>query len=398
MTFWALAIGWPTDNPEPDDNDDEHCLDGDGDDDDGDDRRSPSNTREALVTFAPRFRITNATTAALTRIERARGFLEAARLSEDWVAEMRTRALVREAHHTTHIEGTQLTLEESDRLLAGQTVPEARPEDVQELLNYRKAFDFVAEYLDSSDRITEGLVCEIHEHLVQGVRGDEAGPGRYRTDQNYVVDRVTGSLIYKPPPADEVRPMMAELITWLNAEQQIHLVLVAGIAQFQLLHIHPFGDGNGRTSRLLSTLCLYRAGYDFKRLFAISEYYDRDRSAYYAAIQGVRDSGMDMTGWLEYFTVGLAALMHEVRDRGEKVIRRDVILAKARQAGLRERPARLLSFLVDHGKASVSECEAALDVNRRTLQRDLKRLVEEGYAREVGSGATDPTKYYEPVL
>jgi len=71
-------------------------------------------------------------------------------------------------------------------------------------------------------------------------------------------------------------------------------------------HIHPFLDGNGRTSRLLSTLCLYRAGYDFKRLFTISEYYDRDRAAFYRAIQGVRERDMDMTGWLEYFLTGLA--------------------------------------------------------------------------------------------
>jgi len=83
-------------------------------------------------------------------------------------------------------------------------------------------------------------------------------------------------------------------------------VLVSGIAQFQLVQIHPFLDGNGRTSRLLSTLCLYRAGYDFRRLFTISQYYDRDRTAFYRAIQGVRESGMDMTGWLEYFVEGLA--------------------------------------------------------------------------------------------
>ncbi|MBI5721343.1 MAG: Fic family protein [Burkholderiales bacterium] len=62
-----------------------------------------------------------------------------------------------------------------------------------------------------------------------------------------------------------------------------HPVLVAGLAQFQLVHIHPFVDGNGRTSRLLSTLCLYRSGYGFKRLFTLSEFYDRDRSAFYSA-------------------------------------------------------------------------------------------------------------------
>ena len=76
----------------------------------------------------------------------------------------------------------------------------------------------------------------------------------------------------------------------------MHPVLVSGIAQFQLVHIHPFVDGNGRASRLLSTLCLYRAGYDFKRLFSVSEYYDHNRTGFYTALQSVRDSGMDLTG------------------------------------------------------------------------------------------------------
>ena len=98
--------------------------------------------------------------------------------------------------------------------------------------------------------------------------------------------------------------MMAALVDWLNQDQPVHPVLVSGISQFQLVHIHPFLDGNGRTSRLLSTLCLYRAGYDFKRLFTISAYYDRNRAAFYRAIQSVRNSSMDMTGWLEYFVGG----------------------------------------------------------------------------------------------
>jgi len=115
------------------------------------------------------------------------------------VREVGEQALILEAHHTTHIEGTRLTLDQAERLWKGEAVPEADPDDTRELLNYGNAFEFVSECLDS------------------------------------------------------------------------------GIAQFQLVHIHPFLDGNGRASRLLSTLCLYKAGYDFKRLFSISEYYDRDR-------------------------------------------------------------------------------------------------------------------------
>jgi Fic family protein len=79
-------------------------------------------------------------------------------------------------------------------------------------------------------------------------------------------------------------------------------------------------------------LCLYRTGYDFKRLFTISEYYDRDRSSFYRVIQSVRESGMDMTGWLEYFLEGLTTQLAEVRQRREQAIRRDVL---TKQHGLR---------------------------------------------------------------
>lgn len=183
---------------------------------------------------------------------------------------------------------------------------------------------------------------------------------------------------------------MRELVEWLRAVSDIHPVLVAGIAQFQLVHIHPFVDGNGRTSRLLSTLCLYRSGYDFKRLFTLSEFYDRDRSAFYAALQGVREHGMDLTGWLEYFVHGLAVQMEEVKARGERVIRRDVI---AREHGLNERQAQVIEVLLELDFVAIEDVEAALSgIPRRTLQRDLKKmLVEKGIA--VAEGAARATRY-----
>ena len=116
------------------------------------------------MTFAPRFSITNAIAAALTEIERARGFLDAASLSDEWVDSMRSRAFLLEAHHTTHIEGTRLTVEDAANLLAGRAVPGANPDDARELLNYRDAFEFVSAYLnerwashraDSSSRSTD---------------------------------------------------------------------------------------------------------------------------------------------------------------------------------------------------------------------------------------------------
>lgn len=324
-------------------------------------------------TFKPVFSISNKITSAITKIERARGFLDAATLSDEWIKAMAHRALILEAHHSTHIEGTQLTLEESEKILDGKNVPEADPDDIREVQNYKVAFDFVSEYLSIGMPITEGLIREIHKKLVAGVRGEKATPGQYRKVQNYVVNSRTGKIVYTPPPALAVPAMMAEMVLWLNSDKDIHPVLESGIAQFQLVHIHPFLDGNGRTSRLLSTLCLYRAGYDFKRLFTISEYYDRDRSVFYKAIQSVRENKMDMTNWLEYYITGLSTQMNEVRERGEMAIKADLI---AQKHALSERQKKAIGFAFSKGSITIKEYEQLFpNVDRRTLQRDMKSMV-----------------------
>ena len=94
--------------------------------------------------FIPRFSVTNRIAATLTDIERARGFLDAATLADAWIHAMQSTAFLLEAHHTAHIEGTQLTIDEAAELLAGASVPSADPDDARELLNYREAFEFVS--------------------------------------------------------------------------------------------------------------------------------------------------------------------------------------------------------------------------------------------------------------
>lgn len=337
-----------------------------------------------MTAFVPRFTISNGIASSLTAIERARGFLEAATLSAEWIQRMSQRALLLEAHATTHIEGTRLTLEESERLWAGQTVKDARPDDVRELLNYRNSFNFVSEYLESGEPVTEGLIREIHRRLVEGVRGGEGAPGTYRAVQNYVVNSLTREIVYTPPPPGDVAPMMRTLVEWLRSDSGVHPVLVGGVAQFQLVHIHPFIDGNGRTSRLLSTLCLYRAGYDFKRLFTLSEFYDRDRSRFYRAIQDVRERDMDLTGWLEFFAEGLATQLGEVKARGEKVIRRDIL---AREHRLNTRQGFAIELLLGQSELRIEDLEVLCpDTNRRTLQRDLRVLVGQKLVKAVGAG------------
>ena len=333
--------------------------------------------------FKPEFTITNSIANTLTAIERARGFLEAASLSEEWVAKMQNSALILEAHHTTHIEGTQLTLAQSEQLWAGNQLAGINPDDKRELLNYRQAFDLVADYVGDGEPITEGLIREIHKRLVEGVRGNSATPGDYRKIQNYVVNSRTNEVIYTPPAAFEISRMMHELIDWINHEAEIHPVLISGIAQFQLVHIHPFLDGNGRTARLLSTLCLYSRGYDFKKLFTISEYYDRNRIEYYQAIQSVRENKMDMTQWVAYFVEGLSTQLQEVKSLAKQAIEHDVLVKRHR---LSDRQKLAIEYLAKHGSMTIQEFEILCpDVTRRTLQRELRDLVDQDIVSISGS-------------
>jgi Fic family protein len=339
--------------------------------------------------FAPRFTISHRITAGLTLIERARGFLEAARLSDAWLNRMSQAALLAEAYATTHMEGTELTRLQAEALWAGGSAAGVREDDVRELLNYRDAFNVVAEHVAAGTRLSEELICAVHARLVTGVRGETGQPGAYRSVQNYIARTATLEVVYMPPAPHEVPALMRELVAWLETGSEVHPVLVAGVAQFQLVQIHPFVDGNGRTSRLLSTLCLYRAGYDFKRLFTLSEYYDRDRSRFYRALQQVRELDLDLTSWLEFFVEGLATQLAEVRTKGERVIRRDVI---AQEHGLSQRQALAVEHLLAEPELRIEDFEALCpEVNRRTLQRDLEDLVARRVLRM--SGAARAVRY-----
>ena len=342
------------------------------------------------MSFEPRFTVTPSITKALSKIDRARGFIEGSTLSEAWLSEMKTRALILEAHHTTHIEGTQLTLVQSEKILTGIEVPGTNQDDVRELLNYREALEYVTGCVDRGQALSKEIIRRFHEHLVRGVRNNEATPGEYREIQNYIVDSVTHHAIYTPPSPEEVPPLMHDLVSWFSRPVDPHPVIAAGVAQFQLVHIHPFLDGNGRTARLLSTYLLSRSGYDFKNLSSISEFYDRDRPAYYHAIQSVREHDMDMTAWLEYFCLGLATQGLEIQDRGMRFHNLSMLSA---HHSLSERQNSALDFILEMGELTIKDFERLFpETNRRTLQRDLRKMVEVGLLET--SGHTNLLKYH----
>ncbi|MBI4688535.1 MAG: Fic family protein [Nitrospirae bacterium] len=334
--------------------------------------------------FKPKFTITPKINKALVEIERVRGFLDAVKLKDDWIADMQKKALILETHHSTHIEGTALTLEQAQNILEGKKLKGINREDEKELLNYKKAMDFISKYLGKEDPVTEDIIRELHKVTVKGVRGDKADPGNYRKIQNYVINSLTREVIYTPPAPLDVPHFMRKFVHWLNKAEDLSPVLIAGIAQFQLVHIHPFIDGNGRTARLLSTLILYKTGYDFKRLFTISEYYDKNRPAYYKAIQSVRGNNMDMTFWLEYFVDGLRSQMMEIQGKGKKIIIADKVIKILEGDNLNVRQKKIIRYLVINEQIDNEQCQKLCNSIKRTATRDLTALIEKNILERHG--------------
>lgn len=337
------------------------------------------------MSYKPKYIITPKINKALIEIERVRGFLDAINLKDDWINSMQTEALLLESHHSTHIEGTEINLEQAQDILTGKKVKGVSRDDKREFLNYKKAMEFISNYLGKNDPISEGLIRELHKILVQGVRGGEALPGSYRKIQNYVINSHTREIIYTPPPPFEVPCLMHDLVTWINTNiDEVSPILISGISQFQFIYIHPFVDGNGRTARLLSTLILYKTGYDFKRLFTISEYYDKDRLAYYTALQSVHKNKMDMTNWLEYFVSGLHSQMKEIQNKGKNIILAENIIKHLEDKDLNDRQIKIIQHLIINQKIDNEQCQKLYNITKRTATRDLASLVKKNIIKRIG--------------
>jgi Fic family protein len=262
----------------------------------------------SIEAWQPRFTLTHSIVGRLTQIEAARVVVEDAPLPTQVLSELSRQARVRATHFSTRIEGNRLTLKETEQVIAGERrVFHGRERDVAEVRNYWEALAKVEDWASKKRPVTEELIQRIAGAVLQGKRA-KAAP--YRTGQNAIRDSATGALVYLPPEASDVPGLMARMVSWIRqAEKEgISPVVVAGLAHYQFVTIHPYYDGNGRTARLFATFLLHRGGYGLRGLFSLEEYHSRDIMAYYQALEigghhnyymGRADA--DLTGWLEYF-------------------------------------------------------------------------------------------------
>ena len=332
-----------------------------------------------------RYTFTSAIVRDLMDIESARQAVKLTVLPPHVVERLRQAARVRSTHYSTRIEGNRLTLAEAEHVvLEGRRFP-GRERDVREVQNYYRALERVEEWAERQMPITEELICRLHAHIFTGPR---ARPTPYRDGQNVIRDAVSGQVIYMPPEAADVPGLMRDLVDWIvQAErEQLPVPVIAGLAHYQFVTIHPFYDGNGRTARALATLILYRHGYDLGRFYSLEEEYVQDLSAYYAALQthphhnyyeGRTDA--DLTGWLAYFTHGMAVVFQCVADEVRAQAERPATPEPPELRRLDRRARLVLGLFTRQETVTNAEIAQRLGLAPRTVRDLIAGWLQDGW-------------------
>src|SRR5579871_498984 len=242
----------------------------------------------------------------------------------------------REAVLSSQIEGTQASLIDVLEFEAQAAEP-GHPEDVAEVVNYVAAMNHGLERLEKLP-ISLRLIREIHEKLMQGVRGAERNPGEFRNSQNWVgpPGSTLANARYVPPPPHEMRQALDNFEKFLHQEQPMPSLIKVGIAHSQFETIHPFLDGNGRVGRLLITFLLCEKEILKRPLLYLSHFFKLNRAEYYDRLQAVRDRG-DWEGWLKFFLQGVAQVAEEATVNARRIVKmreehREVILNRLGRA------------------------------------------------------------------
>jgi Fic family protein len=261
----------------------------------------------------------------------------------------------------------------------------ARPKDKRDVANYARTLKRL-ESIASKKTLAKNIIRWIQGHITKGILPQNEC-GRYRDRMIYVVNSF-GQTVFTPPESKNVPALTAGLIDWLNspASREIHPVLVAGTAHYELVRIHPFIDGNGRAARALATLILYQRNFDIKRFFALDDHYNEDRDAYYSALQYVDPVKRDLTQWLEYFVGGVAEQMEKLKNKVDNLAHDPILKRLKGRFILKERQWKLLEFIKERGRATNIEYQKLANISRETAKRDLAFLVKNGLLKSNGKG------------
>ncbi|QSB01410.1 Fic family protein [Methylomonas sp. EFPC1] len=309
-------------------------------------------------------------------------------LAPDRLSALRRVATIESIGSSTRIEGSKLSDRDVERLLSNLQIKTFTTRDEQEVAGYAEVMDLVfASWADIA--LTENHIKQLHRDLLVYSEKDSWHRGNYKSSSNSVVafdenGLQLGVVFETATPFDTPR-LMTELVTWTQAERslaQLHPLLLIGLWVVIFLEIHPFQDGNGRLSRVLTTLLLLQAGYSYVPYSSLESVIEMNKEAYYLALrqtQGtIRTEAPNWQPWLLFF---LRSLAEQMRRLNKKVEREKLVLAPLPELSL-----QIVEFTREHGRMTMADAIRLTGSSRNTLKQHFRALVELGHLNQLGSG------------
>ena len=309
-------------------------------------------------------------------------------LAPDRLSALRRVATIESIGSSTRIEGSKLSDREVEHLLSNLKINTSTSRDEQEVVGYAAVMELVfSSWQDIS--VTENHIKQLHRDLLAYSEKDEWHRGNYKTTSNSVAafdknGSQIGVIFETATPFDTPR-LMTELMSRIqeeHADSHLHPLLLIGLWVVVFLEIHPFHDGNGRLSRVLTTLLLLQAGYAYVPYSSLESVIEQNKEAYYLALrqtQGtIRTKAPNWQPWLVFF---LRSLAEQVRRLNTKVEREKLVLATLPKLSL-----QIVEFAREHGRVTIGDAVKLTGASRNTLKLHFRALVELGHLNQQGSG------------
>lgn len=334
-------------------------------------------------------RITPEILSLIAEIDEFKGAWRAlGRIAPERLSGLRRVATIESIGSSTRIEGAKLSDREVEALLSNIRIGTFATRDEQEVAGYAELMEtiFIA---PEAIPLTENHIRQMHRDLLRHSTKDERHRGSYKTLANHVEafdeeGRSLGVVFETATPFDTPR-RMAELTDWLAEQEKdagLHPLLVIAVFVVVFLAIHPFQDGNGRLSRVLTTLLLLRAGYAYVPYSSLESVIEQSKEGYYLALrrtQGtIGSDAPDWNPWAEYF---LRALRLQKQRLEKKMERERIVLAD-----LPELSVLILELAREHGRVTVAEAARISGASRHTVKGHLKSLTDQGHLSLHGAG------------
>ena len=327
----------------------------------------------------------------VAEIDEFKGRWEALKtLAPERLNKLRKVATIESIGSSTRIEGAKLTDAEVEKLLSGLKTKSFQSRDEQEVAGYAEAMDLVFQAWEDMP-ITENHIRQLHQTLLRHSTKDERHRGDYKTLDNHVVafgsdGEELGVVFATTSPFDTPREMEA-LVGWVQKairEEAFHPLLIVAIFIVKFLAIHPFQDGNGRLSRVLTTLMLLRAGYAYVPYASLESVVEENKGQYYNALRRTQKSLDDTPDWEPWVGFFLRALKKQKTILEERVD--DEKVAHAETEELHPLSAEILGLFDKQKRLTVSEIVDLTDANRNTIKVRMRELNQVGRVELIGKG------------